>query len=131
MEIKTRNKTASGKRLAERYLESMSFEGFAAHDRVLECRRAVALARHFRDAEGLSVAQIAERLGRSPAMVKAYFYDPSDANKGPSWERQATAGGRELRRHLAPAAPRGEIYPWRTVFCAWAGCPVRSEGVGF
>ena len=46
-------------------------------DRVAERRRAVALAHHFRQAEGLSIAQIAERLGRAPAIVKAYFYDPS------------------------------------------------------
>jgi DNA-binding NarL/FixJ family response regulator len=49
----------------------------AAYDRVHERRRAVALARHLRDAEGLSVAQIAERLGRSPATIKAHFYDPT------------------------------------------------------
>jgi AraC-like DNA-binding protein len=49
----------------------------ALADRVAERRRAVALARHFREAEGLSIAQIAERLGRSPATVKAYFYDPT------------------------------------------------------
>ena len=49
----------------------------AAADRAAERRRAVALARHFREAEGLSIAQIAERLGRSPATVKAYFYDPT------------------------------------------------------
>jgi hypothetical protein len=48
-----------------------------AHDRVNERRRAVALAHHFREAEGLSNAQIAERLGRSPATIKAYFYDPT------------------------------------------------------
>jgi hypothetical protein len=48
-----------------------------AYDRVLERRRAVALARHFREAEGLSIAQIADRLGRSPATNKAYFYDPT------------------------------------------------------
>jgi predicted transcriptional regulator len=46
-------------------------------DRVAERQRAVALARHYREAEGLSIAQIAERLGRAPATVKAYFYDPT------------------------------------------------------
>jgi AcrR family transcriptional regulator len=54
--------------------------GDASHgrtDRVAERRRAVALARHFRGAEGMSIAQIAHRLGRSPATVKAYFYDPT------------------------------------------------------
>src|SRR5580704_18644203 len=48
-----------------------------AYDRVIERRRAVALARHFRETEGLSNAQIALRLGRSPATIKAYFYDPT------------------------------------------------------
>ena len=47
------------------------------YDRVLERRRAVAMARHFREAEGLSIGQIADRLGRSPATIKAYFYDPT------------------------------------------------------
>jgi Helix-turn-helix domain len=47
------------------------------YDRVAQRRRAVALARHFREAEGLSIAQIAGRLGRSPATIKAYFYDPT------------------------------------------------------
>ena len=46
-------------------------------DRVAERRRAVQLARHYREAEGLSITQIARRLGRSPATVKAYFYDPT------------------------------------------------------
>jgi hypothetical protein len=52
-------------------------------DRIAERRRAVALARHYREAEGLS-AQIAERLDRAPATVKGYFYDPSHANKRPT-----------------------------------------------
>ena len=50
------------------------------YDRVVERRRAVALARHFRESEGLSIAQIAARLGRSPATVKAYFYEPTGEN---------------------------------------------------
>ena len=46
-------------------------------------RRAAALARHYRDQEGLSIAEIARRLGRAQATVKAYLYDPSKANKRP------------------------------------------------
>jgi AraC-like DNA-binding protein len=46
-------------------------------ERVAQRRRAVALARHYRDAEGMSIGQIADRLGRAPATVKGYFYDPS------------------------------------------------------
>jgi len=49
----------------------------AVADRVVERRRAVALARHYPEAEGLSIVQIADRLGRSPATIKAYFYDPT------------------------------------------------------
>src|SRR4051812_3313942 len=47
------------------------------NDRVSERRRAAALARHCRDAEQLSIAEIARRLGRAPATVKAYLYDPT------------------------------------------------------
>ena len=49
----------------------------AGTDRVLERRRVVALARHYREFEGLSIRQIADRLSRSPATIKAYFYDPT------------------------------------------------------
>jgi AraC-like DNA-binding protein len=55
----------------------MGSDGIVAHDRVIERRRSVALACHFREIEGLSIAQIADRLGRSPATIKAYFYDPT------------------------------------------------------
>jgi hypothetical protein len=53
-------------------------------DRVSERRRAAQLARHYRDQEGLTIAEIAHRLGRADATVKAYLYDPSDASKRPT-----------------------------------------------
>src|SRR6516165_10831641 len=46
-------------------------------DRVSERRRAAQLARHYRDQEGLTIAEIARRLGRAEATVKAYLYDPA------------------------------------------------------
>jgi len=95
----------------------------ALTDRVTERRRAVALARHFREAEGLSIAQIAERLGRSPATIKAYFYDPSDANKRPTdspqerqfWARLVMYGRRSASDSSALAATARGQRP---------GCPI-------
>ena len=48
-------------------------------DRVSERRRAAQLARHYRDQEGLTIAEIAGRLGRAESTVKAYLYDPIGA----------------------------------------------------
>src|SRR5881227_348859 len=87
-------------------------------DRFSERQRAAQLARHYRDQEDLTIAEIARRLGRAEATVKAYLYDPSDANKGPSSEREAEPGGRELRSHLPVAASRGDVLPRRTFFSA-------------
>ena len=42
-------------------------------DRVSERRRAAALARHYRDQEHLTIAEIARQLGRAEATVKAYL----------------------------------------------------------
>jgi len=42
-------------------------------DRVAERRRAAQLARHYRDQEGLSIAEIARRLGRAEATIKTYI----------------------------------------------------------
>ena len=74
------------------------------YDRVAERRRVVALARHYREVEGLSIAEIARHLGRSPATIKAYFYDPSNANKRPT------------------DSPRAN---------AWPDCPAPPGGAGF
>ena len=71
-----------------------------AGDRVRERRKAAALARHYRGEEGLSIAEIARRLARAEATVKAYLYDPSDANKRPTGspqERQFWAPARHAR----------------------------------
>jgi hypothetical protein len=46
-------------------------------DRVNERRRGAQLARHYRDQENLTIAEIARRLGRAEATVEAYLYDPS------------------------------------------------------
>jgi hypothetical protein len=45
-------------------------------DRVSERRRAAQLACNYRDQEGLTIAEIARRLGRADGTVKAYLYDP-------------------------------------------------------
>src|SRR3954463_8233048 len=45
-------------------------------DRVAERRRAAALARHYRDSERLSIAEIARPLGRAPAPVQAPSNSP-------------------------------------------------------
>jgi transcriptional regulator with XRE-family HTH domain len=73
--------------------------------RVIERRRAVALARHYREAEGLSIRQIAARLGRSPTTVKAYLYDPSDISKGP----YARLASRAVARRGQCDNPRMEL----------------------
>ena len=104
----------------------------AGSDRVVERRRAVALARHYRESEGLSIREIADRLGRSPATIKAYFYDPSDANKRPTRSPSANASpgttravngavrrttpsrasaGQNARRHGVPRQPYARSRP--------------------
>ena len=71
-----------------RYLPAgMAASERAPLDRVAERKRAVLLARHYREAEGLTIIQIAQRLGRSPATVKAYFYDP-DGDKAKAVKRR-------------------------------------------
>jgi AraC-like DNA-binding protein len=71
----------------------------------------VALARHFREAEGLSIAQIAERLGRSPATVKAYFYDPTGA-KARAVKARYVGVCRGCAAYTQPRNGKGDAYAY-------------------
>jgi AraC-like DNA-binding protein len=83
----------------------------APADRVAERRRAVALARHFREAEGLSIAQIADRLGRSPATIKAYFYDPT-AEKARAVKARYQGVCRGCGAYTQPRNGKGDGYAY-------------------
>ena len=65
-------------------------------------RRAAALARHYRDQEGVPIAQIARRLERAEATVKAYPYDPT-GEKARAVKARYVGGVPRLGR-LHPAA---------------------------
>ncbi len=83
----------------------------ASTDRVAERRRAVALARHFREAEGLSEAQIADRLGRSPATIKAYFYDPT-GEKARAVKARYVGVCRGCGAYTQPRSGKGDAYAY-------------------
>ena len=80
-------------------------------DRVTERRRAAQLARHYRDQEGLGIAEIARRLGRAEATIKTYLYDPTGDKA-----RAVKARYRGVCRGCgAPTAPRngkGDAYAY-------------------
>jgi hypothetical protein len=82
-----------------------------AYDRVVERRRAVAMARHFREAEGLSNAQIAVRLGRAPATIKAYFYDPTAA-KAKAVKARYVGLCRGCGAYTQPRNGKGDAYAY-------------------
>jgi AraC-like DNA-binding protein len=83
----------------------------AAMGRVLERRRAVALARHYREFEGLSIRQIADRLGRSPATIKAYFYDPT-GEKARGVKARYVGACRGCGAYTQPRNGKGDAYPY-------------------
>ena len=66
-------------------------------DRVSERRRAAQLARHYRGQEGLTIAEIARRLGRAEGTVKAYLYDPA-LHRPPMTGRAPTPAGAAAKR---------------------------------
>jgi len=79
--------------------------------RVLERRRAVALARHYREFEGLSIRQIADRLGRSSATVKAYFYDPT-GEKARAVKARYVGVCRGCGAYTQPRNGKGDAYAY-------------------
>jgi AraC-like DNA-binding protein len=90
-------------------------------DRVAERRRAVALARHYREFEGLSIRQIADRLGRSPATVKAYFYDPT-GEKARAVKARYVEVCRGCGAYTQPRNGKGDAY-------AYCNCAARRSVV--
>jgi hypothetical protein len=83
----------------------------AGSDRAADRRRAVALARHYREFEGLSVAQIASRLGRSPATIKAYFYDPT-GEKARAVKARYVGVCRGCGAYTQPRNGKGDAYAY-------------------
>ena len=83
----------------------------AMRDRAIERRRAVALARHYREAEALSIAQIANRLGRSPATIKAYFYDPT-GEKARAVKARYVGVCRGCGAYTQPRNGKGDAYAY-------------------
>jgi hypothetical protein len=83
----------------------------APADRVAERRRAVALARHFREAEGLSIAQIPDRLGGSVATVEAYFYDPT-GEKARAVKARYQGVCRGCGAYTQPRNEKGDAYAY-------------------
>ena len=81
----------------------------ATADRVRERRRAAALARHYRDEEGLTIAEIARR--RAPATVKAYLYDPT-GEKARAVKRRYQGVCRGCGAPTAARAGKGDAYEY-------------------
>jgi hypothetical protein len=95
---------------------------------VVERRRAVALARHFREVEGLPIAQSAKRLGRSPATIKAYFYDPT-GEKARAVKARYVGLCRGCGAYTQPRNGRGDAYAFRGLktFVLSGFCPKRPK----
>ncbi len=71
----------------------------------------MALAHHYREFEGLSIRQIADRLGRSPATVKAYFYDPT-GEKAKAVKARYVGVCRGRGAYTQPRNGKGDAYAY-------------------
>jgi hypothetical protein len=80
-------------------------------DRVAERRRAAQLARHYRNQEGLSIAEIARRLGRAEATIKAYLYDPT-GDKAHAVKARYRGVCRGCGAPTAPRNGKGDAYAY-------------------
>jgi hypothetical protein len=69
------------------------------------------LARHDRDGEDLSIAELACRLGRAQATVNAYLYDPSARRHARSRSAIAACTAVAARRP-PPANSKGDAYEY-------------------
>ena len=74
-------------------------------------RLAVALARHYREFEGLSIRQVTDRFGRSPATVKAYFYDPT-GEKARAVKARYVGACRGCGAYTQPRNGKGDAYAY-------------------
>jgi hypothetical protein len=83
----------------------------AVVDRFVERLRAVALARHYREFDGLAVRQIADRLGRSPATVTAYFYEPT-GEKARTVQARCVGVGHACGAYTQPRNGKGDAYSY-------------------
>ncbi|MGO9497794.1 MAG: hypothetical protein ACLQA5_13970 [Solirubrobacteraceae bacterium] len=97
-----------------------------AGDRVRERRRAAALARHYRDEEGLSIAEIARRLGRAAATVKAYLYDPT-GDKARAVKRRYQGVCRGCGAQTAARGGKGDAYAYCKSCHPGAIAPTRTR----
>jgi hypothetical protein len=82
-----------------------------SYDRVLEQPRSAALARHYREFQGLSIAEIACQLCRSPATVKAYFYDPT-GEKARAVKARYVGVCRGCGAYTQPRNGKGDAYAY-------------------
>jgi hypothetical protein len=71
----------------------------------------VALARHYREFEGLTIQQIADRLGRAPATIKAYFYDPT-GEKARAVKARYQGVCRRCGAYTQPRNGKGDAYAY-------------------
>jgi hypothetical protein len=82
------------------------------------------LAHHYREFEGLTISQIADRLGRAPATVNAYFYDPT-GEKARAVKARYVGMCRGCGAYTQPR--NGKATPTRT---ARRAIPGRPSGAG-